>query len=126
MGGVPTAGGLLQSEKWVAGKSAAMDRLWSGGVSVPRSRTLGSLAQRDVSELVRSTPVGNIPVYARYRDPLGEEATASAAGVVLANCGVIDAMVATLVDVESIERTPDWLLTEVAQPERSPMALVAF
>jgi hypothetical protein len=55
------------------------------------------------------------------------EAPASAAGVVLANCGAIDAMVATLVDVESLEvEALDWLLSAVPRPERPPMTLVAF
>jgi hypothetical protein len=92
----------------------------------PRSGALASFAQRDVSEWVRSTAVANIPGRARRRDPLVEEATASAAGVVLANCGVTDAMVAMLVDVESLSGKLDWLLAAVAQPERQPMPLVAF
>ena len=55
------------------------------------------------------------------------EAPASAAGVVLANCGAIDAMGATLVDVESLDvEALDWLLAAVPRPERPPMTLVAF
>jgi hypothetical protein len=126
MGGVPSAGRLLQSEECVASESAALDRLWSGGVSVPRSGALGSFAQGDVSVRVRSTPVGRAPGRARRRDPLIEEATASAAGVVVANCGVIDALVATLVNVVSLDGRVDWLLAAVVQRQRPPMILVAF
>ena len=61
------------------------------------------------------------------RDPLAaldvetrrivEEAAASAAGVELANCGVIHAMVATLVDVVSLEgEALDRFLAAVPSP----------
>ena len=55
-----------------------------------------------------------------------DEAAASGAGVVLANCGVMDAMAATLVDVETLQWEPlDRLLAAVAQPEGPAMTLVA-
>jgi hypothetical protein len=51
---------------------------------------------------------------------------ASAAGIVPANCGAIDAMVAPLINVESLDlEARDRLLGSVAQPERAPMSPVA-
>jgi hypothetical protein len=120
------AGRLLRPEEWVTDRSDALGRSWSGGVSVPRSKALASFAQPDLSDGSGAQRSETILPALDVETPLVEEAAASAAGVVLANCGVIDAMVATLVDVESLKGKLDWLLAAVAQPERPPMTLVAF
>lgn len=101
-------------------------RLWSG-VSVPPSEALGPFALPDLSDGPGApwseTTLAVLDVETRR---IVDEVVASAAGLVLGNCGVIDAMVATLVDVESLEgEALDRFPAAVAQPERPPMILVA-
>ena len=94
------------------------------GVSAPRARRWG----RSPCLLCPTEHRGQRPPPAALDVEIRrivDEAAASAAGVVLANCGVIDAMVAMLVDVESLEGEGlDRFRAAVAQPE-PPMALVA-
>lgn len=95
---------VFRSEEWVASESDVLGRLWSAGVSVPPSEALGPFALPDLSDGPGApwseTTLAVLDVETRR---IVDEVVASAAGVVLGNCGVIDAMVATLVDVESLE-----------------------
>ena len=122
-----TAGRVFRSAEWVANESDVLGRSWSTGLSVPPSDALGPFALLGLSDGPGApwseTTLAALDVETRR---IVDDAAASAAGVVLANCGVVDAMVATLVNVESLEGGAlDRFLAAVAQPERPPMTMVA-
>ena len=91
------------------------------------SEALGPFALPDVSDgpgaSWSETTLASLDVETRK---IGDEAAASAAGVVLANRAVVEAMVTALVEVESLEgEALDRFLAGVSRPERPAMTLVA-